>query len=228
MRILVVEDEKKVASFIKRGLEQEGYAVDAVYDGVQGLEYAEVNEYDIIILDIMLPKKNGLDVLREAKEKGIKTPVLLLTARDAVEDRVKGLNLGADDYLTKPFAFEELLARVRALTRRGVSGAPILKFADLTLDPVSRKVTRGTEEMELTLKEYSLLEYFLRNPNRVISRTLIAENVWHQGFDTETNVVDVYINHLRNKIDKPPYKKIIHTVRGVGYVLKEENEQGQG
>ncbi|TAN60333.1 response regulator transcription factor [bacterium] len=222
MRILVVEDEKKVASFIKRGLEQESYAVDIVSDGVEGEHYAEVNEYDVIILDIMLPNKSGLDVLKDIKSRGVKAPVLLLTARDTVEDRVKGLNLGADDYLTKPFAFEELLARIRALMRRGVAGAPVLKFSDLSLDPATRKAKRGAVEVELTVKEYALLEYLLRSPNRVLTRTLIAEHVWDQSFDNETNVVDVYINHLRSKIDNDASKRLIHTVRGVGYVLKEE------
>ncbi|MBI1911861.1 MAG: response regulator transcription factor [Deltaproteobacteria bacterium] len=223
MRILVIEDEKKVAAFVKRGLEQESYAVDVVYDGVEGQHYAEVNEYDAIILDIMLPLKSGLDVLKEIKAAGVKTPVLLLTARDSVEDRVKGLNLGADDYLTKPFAFEELLARLRVLMRRGGYGSPMLKFADLVLDPATRKAKRGELEVELTVKEYALLEYLLRNPNRVLTRTLIAEHVWDQTFDSETNVVDVYINHLRGKIDTKDFtKRLIHTVRGVGYVLKEE------
>jgi len=222
MRILVIEDEKKVASFIKRGLEQESYAVDIVHDGEEGQHYAEINQYDAIILDLMLPKKGGLDVLRDLKAKGVKAPVLLLTARDTVEDRVKGLNLGADDYLTKPFAFEELLARVRALMRRGTAASPILKFEDLSLDQSTRKAKRGETEVELTVKEYALLEYLLRNPNRVLTRTLIAEHVWDQSFDNETNVVDVYINHLRGKVDNDPEKRLIHTVRGVGYVLKVE------
>lgn len=222
MRILVVEDEKKVAAFIKRGLEQESYAVDVVEDGAEGQNYAEMNDYDAIILDIMLPGKNGLEVLKDLKAAGVGSPVLLLTARDSVEDRVKGLNVGADDYLTKPFAFEELLARLRVLMRRGGYGAPVLKFADLSLDPATRKAKRGGVEVELTVKEYALLEYLLRNPNRVLTRTLIAEHVWDQSFDSETNVVDVYINHLRTKIDKDFPQKLIHTVRGVGYVLKAE------
>ena len=222
MRILVVEDEKKVAAFIKRGLEQESYAVDVVEDGVEGQSFAEMNDYDAIILDIMLPKKNGLEVLKDLKSAGVRAPVLLLTARDSVEDRVKGLNVGADDYLTKPFAFEELLARLRVLMRRGMSGTPVLKFADLSLDPATRRAKRGEVEVELTVKEHALLEYLLRNPNRVLTRTLIAEHVWDQSFDSETNVVDVYINHLRSKIDKDFPRKIIHTVRGVGYVLKDE------
>jgi len=220
MRILVVEDEKKVASFIKRGLEQESYAVDIVHDGVEGEHYARVNDYDAIILDIMLPKKNGLDVLSDLREAGVDTPVILLTARDSVEDRVKGLNLGADDYLVKPFAFEELIARLNVMMRRGGSGLPVLKFADLSLDSATRRAKRGDKEVELTVKEYALLEYLLRNPNRVLTRALIAEHVWDQSFDSETNVVDVYINHLRAQVDSDPSKRLIHTVSGVGYVLK--------
>jgi heavy metal response regulator len=222
MRILIIEDEKKVARFIKRGLEQEGYAVDAAYDGLEGQHFAETHDYDTIILDIMLPKKSGLDVLKELKERDIKAPVLLLTARDSVDDRVKGLNLGADDYLSKPFAFEELLARLRALMRRAGYGTAVMSFSDLSLDPATRKAKRGDKEVPLTLKEYALLEFLLRNPDRVLTRTVIAEHVWDQSFDSETNVVDVYINHLRNKIDNDPSKRLIHTVRGVGYVLKEE------
>ena len=222
MRILVVEDEKKVAGFVKRGLEQEGYAVDLAEDGVDGQHMAETNDYDVVILDIMLPKKSGLDVLKELKEREIAAPILLLTARDSIDDRVKGLDLGADDYLTKPCAVEELVARLRALMRRGAQGAVTLTFSDLSLDPGTRKATRGGVETALTLKEYALLEYLLRNPKRVLSRALIAEHVWDQSFDSETNVVDVYINHLRNKVDSDPSKKLIHTVRGVGYVLKDD------
>ena len=222
MRILVVEDEKKVAGFVKRGLEQEGYAVDLAEDGIEGQHLAETNDYDAVILDIMLPKKSGLDVLKELKEGEVTSPVLLLTARDSVDDRVKGLDLGADDYLTKPFAFEELVARLRALMRRGGQGSATLSFADLSLDPATRKATRGEEEVSLTLKEYALLEYLLRNPKRVLSRAVIAEHVWDQTFDSETNVVDVYINHLRNKVDSDQKKRLIHTVRGVGYVLKDD------
>jgi len=222
MRILVVEDEKKVASFIKRGLEQESYAVDIVHDGEEGENYALTNDYDAIILDIMLPKKNGLEVLKVLKEAHIETPVILLTARDSVDDRVKGLNLGADDYLSKPFAFAELIARLNVMMRRGGSGLPVLKFADLSLDPATRRAKRGEVDVELTVKEYALLEYLLRNPNRVLTRTLIAEHVWDQCFDSETNVVDVYINHLRGKVDSDTSKRLIHTVRGVGYVLKND------
>lgn len=221
MRILVVEDEKKVASFVKKGLEEESYAVDVSYDGMEGGYLAETNPYDLIILDIMLPGKNGLAVLRELRDKGINTPILLLTAKGSVEDKVTGLNAGADDYLAKPFVFSELLARIRSLLRRGGEKAPVLKFADLTMDPVTRKVTRGEVDIELTSKEYALLEYLMRRPNQVLTRTMISEHVWESDFDTFTNVIDVYVNYLRNKIDKGFDKKLIQTVRGVGYILKE-------
>lgn len=221
MRILIVEDEKKVASFIKKGLEEESYAVDVSYDGMEGGYLAEINPYDLIILDIMLPQKSGLAVLRELRDKEINTPILLLTAKGSVEDKVTGLNAGADDYLAKPFVFSELLARVRSLLRRGGEKAPILKFADLTMDPVTRKVARGGVDIELTSKEYALLEYLMRRPNQVLTRTMISEHVWESDFDTFTNVIDVYVNYLRNKIDKGFDKKLIQTVRGVGYILKE-------
>lgn len=222
MRILIVEDEKKVAGFIKKGLEEETYAVDAVYDGEEGLFLAHENSYDLIILDIMLPKVDGLEVLARLRKKKNETPVLLLTAKDSVEDRVRGLNQGADDYLTKPFAFSELLARTRVLLRRGKAEIQtLLQIADLTLDLLSHKVTRDDEEIELTGKEYSLLEYFMRNQEKVLTRTMIAEHVWDYNFDTFTNVIDVYINHLRKKIDKNHPKKLLHTLRGVGYVMKE-------
>ena len=222
MRILVVEDEKKVAGFVKKGFEEESYAVDVAYDGVEGEYLATTNEYDAIVLDIMLPKKNGMDVVKDLRTRGIKTPVLLLTARDAVVDKVKGLDSGADDYLSKPFAFEELLARMRALMRRKEYSLVELKFADLTLDQATRKAKRGSIEIDLTSKEYGLLEYFLRNPNKVLTRTMIAEHVWDYTFDSDTNVIDVYVNHLRNKIDKDSSRKLLHTVRGIGYILKEE------
>ncbi len=221
MRILIVEDEKKVAGFIKKGLEEESYAVDVAYDGVEGEYMASTNDYDIILLDIMLPKKNGIEMVRDLRSRNINTPVLLLTARDAVEDKVRGLNSGADDYLSKPFAFEELLARIRALMRRKDLGIAEMKFADLILDQATRKAKRGDTVIDLTSKEYGLLEYFLRNPNKVLTRTMIAEHVWDYTFDSDTNVIDVYVNHLRNKIDKEPFKRLIHTVRGIGYILKE-------
>jgi heavy metal response regulator len=223
MHILVVEDEKKVASFIKRGLEEEKYTVDLAADGEEGLYMAETNPYDLILMDLMLPKMDGLTVIRELRKKGIETAVLCLTAKDTVDDIVSGLDSGSDDYLTKPFAFAELLARVRALVRRGTKdrGAEI-RFADLRLDPVAHKVWRGSREIELTAKEYALLEYLMRNPNQVLTRTMIAEHVWDYTFDSFTNIIDVYVNYLRKKIDKEFEKKLIHTVRGVGYVLKEE------
>jgi heavy metal response regulator len=223
MRILVVEDEKKVASFIKRGLEEEEYEVDLAGDGEEGLYMAETNPYDLILMDLMLPKMDGLSVIKELRNKEIITPVLCLTAKDTVDDIVSGLDSGSDDYLTKPFAFAELLARVRALVRRGTKdrGAEI-RFADLRLDPVAHKVWRAGKEIDLTSKEYALLEYFMRNPNEVLTRTMIAEHVWDYTFDSFTNIIDVYVNYLRKKVDKDFDKKLIHTVRGVGYVLKEE------
>lgn len=223
MKILVVEDEKKVASFIKRGLEEEKYEVDVTYDGDEGLQKSLDGSYSLIILDVMLPKKDGLSVVKELRARKLLTPVLMLTAKDTVEDIVAGLNSGSDDYLTKPFAFAELLARVRALLRRSEQerGAEI-RFADLRLDPVTHKVWRKDKEIDLTAKEYSLLEFFMRNPNQVLTRTTIAENVWDYIFDSFTNIIDVYVNCLRKKIDRDADKKLIHTVRGVGYILKEE------
>ncbi len=221
MRILIVEDEKKVAGFIKKGLEEETYAVDVAYDGEEGFHLAEMNQYDMIILDLMLPKMEGLEVLTRLRNKKVSTPILLLTAKDAVDDKVTGLNKGADDYLTKPFAFSELLARIRSLLRRGQSETQTeLKVGDLTLDMVSHKVSRNGEEIELTGKEYSLLEYFMRNEGKVLTRTMIAEHVWDYNFDTFTNVIDVYVNHLRKKIDKKYPAKLLHTLRGVGYVMR--------
>jgi heavy metal response regulator len=222
MRVLVVEDEKKVASFIKRGLEEESFTVDVAYDGEEGFDMAANNPYDVILMDLMLPKKDGLSVIRELREREITTPVLCLTAKDAVEDIVEGLETGSDDYLTKPFAFGELLARVKALLRRTSKdrGAEIF-FADLRLDPVSHKVWRSDKEIDLTAKEYGLLEYFMRNPNEVLTRAMIAEHVWDYTFDSFTNIIDVYVNYLRKKVDRDYDTKLIHTVRGVGYVLKE-------
>jgi heavy metal response regulator len=222
MRILVVEDEQKVAGFIQRGLEEEGYKVELAFDGEAGVEKGLSGTFDLILMDIMLPKTDGIAAIRELREKGINTPVLCLTARDSVDDKVVGLDIGADDYLAKPFAFAELVARCRALIRRGTSdrGAEI-HFADLRLDPVTHKVWRAGKEVELTSKEYALMEYFMRNPNKVLTRTMIAENVWDYSFDSFTNIIDVYVNYLRNKIDRDYDKKLIHTVRGSGYVLKE-------
>jgi two-component system, OmpR family, copper resistance phosphate regulon response regulator CusR len=223
MRVLVVEDERKVAQFTKKGLEEEGYAVDLASDGEEGLTMALDRVHDLILLDIALPKMDGLRVLKKLREEKVATPVLLLTVRATIEDKVLGLDSGADDYLTKPFAFQELLARIRALLRRKAeAGPPLLRFADLVLDPARRLVTRGEEKIELTSKEFSLLEYFLRNPGRVLTRATISEHVWDYDFDTESNVIDVYVNYLRRKVDSGREKKLIHTVRGTGYVLKEE------
>ena len=221
MRILLVEDEKKVSSFIKKGLEEEGYAVDSASDGETGLEMGLDGVHDLIILDINLPKRDGLSVLQKLRRKKISTPVLLLTVRTAIEDRVIGLDTGADDYLTKPFAFEELLARVRALLRRQTEAeTPLLEVADLILDPARRIVLRGEDKIDLTTKEFALLDYLLRNRDRVLTRTMISEHVWDYDFDSMTNVIDVYVNYLRKKIDAGREPKLIHTVRGVGYVLK--------
>jgi len=222
MKILIVEDEKKVASFIKRGLEDDSYQVTLSYDGVDGLKRASSGEFDLIILDYMLPKKDGLTVLHELREAGNQIPVLMLTAKAETEDVVSGLEAGADDYLVKPFAFAELQARVRALIRRSEQdrGAEI-RFADLRLDPVNHKVWRGQTEIVLTAKEYNLLAYMVRNAGTVLSRANIADNCWEYPFETFTNIIDVYINYLRKKVDGKFATKLIHTVRGQGYILKE-------
>ena len=221
MRILVIEDEKKVASFIQRGLEAENYQVDVAYDGEAGLLQVFDNDYDALILDVMLPKRDGLSVLREIRTRKLTIPVLMLTARDTIANKVAGLDQGADDYLTKPFAFEELLARLRALLRRGASSpSPDLTLANLQLDLVTHQVTRAGKRIDLTAKEFALLEFFLRQPGRVLSRALIAQRVWGVDFDTFTNVIDVYVNYLRKKIDADFEPKLLHTVRGVGYVMK--------
>jgi len=223
MKILVVEDEKKVAGFIKRGLEEDAYRVTVTHDGAEGLKLALEEDFSLVILDVMLPKKDGLTVIKELRAASRHVPVLMLTARDTTEDIVSGLDAGSDDYLTKPFAFAELLARVRALLRRGEQdrGAEIL-FADLRLDPVAHKVWRSGTEIDLTAKEYGLLEYMMRNPNTVLSRAMIAEHVWDYAFDSFTNIIDVYVNYLRKKVDKDFPVKLIHTVRGQGYVLREK------
>lgn len=222
MYVLLIEDEQKVASFIRRGLEAERYSVDVEYDGEAGFTRLCDGNYDLVILDVNLPKRDGLAVLHDIRDRHLPVPVLLLTARDTIADKVAGLDQGADDYLTKPFAFEELLARVRALLRRGTPTAavPLLSIADLCLDPVSRQVTRAGKRLELTAKEFALLEFFLRRPGRVLSRALIAQHVWGVDFDTFTNVIDVYVNYVRKKIDADFEPKLLHTVRGAGYVLK--------
>ena len=223
MRLLVVEDEKKVSGFIKKGLQEEGYAVDVAFDGKTGLQMAMDRVHDLIVLDINLPGMDGLSVLRELRTGRVSTPVLLLTVRANIEDKVLGLDSGADDYLTKPFAFQELVARIRALLRRQTEAElPVLRFADLILDPARRVVLRGGKKIDLTAKEYALLDYFIRNPGRVLTRTMIVEHVWDYNFDPMTNIIDVYVNYLRRKIDSDREHKLIHTVRGVGYVLKEE------
>lgn len=223
MRILIVEDEKKVARFIQQGLEEEHYSVDVAHDGERGALLAETQGYDLLILDVMLPKLSGIEITRRLRASRAATPILMLTAKTATEDKVAGLDSGADDYLTKPFAFAELLARVRSLLRRGSKEkSTVLSIAELELDTVSHKAKRGDRAIDLTAKEYALLEYFLRNKNRVLSRTIISEHIWDYNFDTGTNLIDVYVNHLRNKVDSGFEKKLIHTVRGVGYVLRED------
>lgn len=222
MKILIVEDEKKVAAFIKKGLEEEYYTVDTAPDGLQGLELALHDEYDLIILDIMLPRMDGISLLKELRAEHIQTPVMMLTAKDTLENKVEGLDSGADDYLTKPFAFEELLARVRALLRRyDTEKSVYLKAGDLELNTQTHVVFRKGTEITLTPKEYSILEYLIKNKNRIISRTRLSEHVYEYHFDPDTNVIDVYINKLRNKIDKEFDTPLLHTVRGVGYTIKE-------
>jgi heavy metal response regulator len=224
MRILVVEDDRKVASFIRQGLVEEGHTVETAADGDRGLELLVDGEpYDLIVLDVLLPGRDGFSVLKAARQAGVHAPVIMLTARDSVADKVRGLDLGADDYLTKPFAFDEFLARVRALLRRGaVAGAPRLQAGDLTLDPATREIWRGSRKITLTTREYALLEYFLRNTGRVLTRPMLAEHVWGLDFDPESNIVDVYVGYLRRKVDGPTDPRLIHTVRGAGYVLRTE------
>ena len=223
MRILVVEDHESVARFIVKGLREERYAVDVAENGPDAVRAARLAEYDVIILDVNLPGINGFEVAARLRGHKVSSPILMLTARDRVEDRVQGLDAGADDYLVKPFAFADLLARLRALLRRsGPSQPSVMRLADLMLDPVTREITRGSDRIELTNREYSLLEFLLRNQGRIVTRTSIIEHVWDMHFDSGTNLVDVYVRHLRAKLDEPYSPKLIHTVRGVGYVMREE------
>lgn len=220
MRVLIIEDEQKMADLLKRGLEEEeGFAVEVAYDGDTGLKTGKENKFDIILLDVTLPGLDGFAVARELRAASIKTPILMLTARDSTDMKVRGLDSGADDYVTKPFAFAELLARIRALLRRS-EDITKLQIGDLVLDLIHRKVTRGGEEVQLTGKEFNLLEFFLRHPDEILSREMLSEKVWNETFDALTNVIDVYINYLRNKVDRNREPKLIHTIRGVGYMLK--------
>jgi len=225
MRILIIEDDKRVADFIVKGLRQEGYAVDHAVNGEDGLHLASTEPYDTAIVDIMLPKLDGLTLIERLREQKITTPILVLSARDSVNDRVKGLHAGGDDYLVKPFAFAELLARIQALIRRAnaIVEPTQLKVGNLVMDLVKRKVTRQGIEIELQAKEFALLEYLMRNTGRIVSRTMIMEHVWDYNFDPQTNVVEARICRLRDKIDRPYDKKLIYTIRGAGYLLEEKD-----
>jgi len=222
MRILVVEDDAKIASFIVKGLKQSGFAVDHAGDGEDGLRLARTHPHDVLVLDLMLPKLDGLSVLRRLREEGVRAPVIILSARASVDDRIKGLQAGGDDYLTKPFAFSELLARIQALIRRASQATETTKLTvgDLSLDLITRQVTRSGRAIELQAKEFALLEYLMRHPGRVLTKTLILESIYDYNFDPQTNVVDVLVHRLRAKVDKDFPVKLIHTMRGVGYVLK--------
>lgn len=224
MTILVVEDEIKISKFIRKGLEMEHYTVDTAYDGEEALEKVQINNYDVIILDIMIPKINGIEVCRQIRENKIDTPVIMLTAKDTVDDRVKGLDVGADDYLTKPFAFGELVARIRALLRREKMVKPTkLEIADLVLDPQTHEVHRGGKEIPLSSKEYKLLDYMMRRPGHVCTRTMIGEHIWGYNFTDDSNVIDVYISYLRKKIDSGFKSRLLHTVRDVGYKIQDKS-----
>ena len=226
MRLLIVEDEKRIADFVARGLESAGYAVDVAPDGATALNHVHQTDYDLIILDMMLPDMDGMKVLEKIRNRKSSSPVLILSARSGVDDRVKGLELGADDYLTKPFAFVELLARVRVLLRRGQPMPERLVVSDLTLDCIRRRVVRGNETIDLAPKEFSILEYLMRNKGRALSRTMIVEHVWDMDYDGLTNIVDVYIRHLRAKVDDKHPVKLINTVRGVGYMIDAPDRPG--
>ncbi|MFQ5353547.1 MAG: response regulator transcription factor [Thermodesulfobacteriota bacterium] len=223
MRVLIVEDEQDLAGIIKMGLEEEGYVVDVAHDGEEGLYMAENYPLDAILLDVMLPVMDGLTLLTTIRKNGIKTPVLLLTARDALMDKIEGLDTGADDYMTKPFEFTELVARLRSLIRRGGDAREaVLRIADMEINTASHEVSRGGVPIKLSAREYALIEYLAYNAGKVVSRTQIVEHIYHEDTEMDSNVVDVYINYLRKKIDKEPWSKLIHTIRGAGYILKEE------
>jgi DNA-binding response OmpR family regulator len=221
MRVLVVEDSRRLAGIIKRGLLEEGYVVDSAFDGEEAEYMAETTPFDVIVLDIMLPKKDGIAVCRDLRTKNVNTPILMLTAKDSVEDKVSGLDSGADDYLVKPFAFSELLARLRALLRREIlPKTQKFQVGDLTLDPQSREVWRNGGRLDLTAKEYAIIEYFMRRPNAVVTRTMLGESVWDYEFDGISNIIDVYVRRLRRKIDREGEASMIQTVRGAGYRLR--------
>ena len=226
MRVLLVEDEVRIADFITRGLSEQGYAVDAASDGNEALQWADVADFDLIILDVMLPGRNGIEVCRSLRERGVRTPILMLTAMDAVEDRVRGLDSGADDYLVKPFAFAELVARLRALMRREpATRGSVIRVGDLKFDTTTLEVSRQDVAIQLTAKERHLLEYLMRHPNQVLTRTMIAEHVWNYEFDNATNVIDVHIRNLRQKVDEAFPVKLIQTVRGAGYQISDRQSE---
>lgn len=223
MRILVVEDDKKLSDIIQRGLSEAGYAVDAAYDGEEGKDLAEMFPYDLIILDIILPKKDGIEVCLGLRREKVNSRILILTCKDTVSDKVRGLDSGADDYLVKPFAFDELFARIRALLRRKIgNGSPVLQVGELSMDTLTREVKRGKRDIKLVGKEYSLLEYFMRNPSVVITRRMFEDHVWDFSLESESNLIDVYIGRLRTKIDEGTEDSLIETIRGVGYRLKAQ------
>ena len=224
MRVLLVEDDRGVSRFIKKGLKEEGYVIDVAFDGEEGLHLALSQSFDLIILDILLPEMNGYEVLKSIREKGVVIPVICLTAKDEKEDIIQGLELGADDYLVKPFSFAELLARIKAVLRRGIKDVELSKLTvgDLSLDLINRTAHRNESDIELSSREFLLLEYLMRNAEQILTRTMILENVWGYDFDTSSNIIDVHINHLRTKIDKGFPQKLIHTIKGVGYVLKND------
>ena len=223
MRILVVEDDPKAARFLKQGLEEEGHVVDVAIDGQEGSQYGHVNLYDLIVLDLQLPRKDGLELSRELRREGVETPILMLTGRDSTADVVRGFDAGADDYLTKPFAFDELLARVRALTRRQTTGvAGILRYHDLELDRLQGVATHGGRRLDLSPREFRLLEYFLLHPEEIVTRTMLLEKVWHMSFDPETNVVEAHLSNLRRKLEEGGRPRLIQTVRGAGYTLRSK------